>query len=104
MGRMLLPPSRMVFGVIVMSRPSQSENSAWQRGAGSPSTSMRTWKLKVVNGTVSGMRSSGQVHRDLCGRGLDELHPQELQRPRRRDAELDNKAAEIEALRRVERL
>src|SRR5579863_5542649 len=50
-GPVLLPPSRIVFGSIVISSPSRSENVAEQTMLETPTTSISTRKLNVVKGT-----------------------------------------------------
>src|ERR1700749_4134960 len=108
----------MVFTSIVISRPSHSLKAASQTCIATPSTRISTAKLKAVNGytTVSlaalldiSVRLALRPHvsadfaDDAALARLHEPDGQERERLRRRDAQLDDKAARLDALARVER-
>src|SRR4051812_919497 len=98
----------MVFGSIVASRPSTSEKPATTDGPPVSVTSTR--KRKVVNGRCDGSVSSANLsaamlrllgREDVAAR-LHQAHGEEDERIRRRDAQLHEQPALVDALRRVE--
>src|SRR4051812_48260648 len=98
----LLPPSRIVFGSIDISRPSHSANAALQTGFESPdggaASSMTTSNRNVVNGgaIVSkagfGTRSPLQDVQQTCTRS-DQDDGDKLDRQGRGDLQGDQEAA-----------
>src|SRR3990172_3925721 len=101
----LLPPSRIVLGSMVISRPSTSENVAPHSRSEIPSTFTSTRNRKVVKGRAPGSTRSSATSALLDGQHraafLHQPDRQEHERLGRRDPQLDDEAALIDALRRV---